>query len=306
MSQTKNENLTFHGKLTFKEFKIYNIFHSRKAQVVMFVVSFFAAFFMWSTLRSTPSSFLDFRLVITSILFGVIGVFMLYTVTNRQARKHFYSESFMKLKQSYTVNKDGIILETERSKANFQWSDVISAHELESLFLVYVAKAKAMVIPKRYFETDQDISKFKSFLTTELESKKVKLSAEGKEVSVNHRLLATMNHVFALITIPVLNFTITFLYWFILKYNSKFLNHHGKQSINFQLSFSMYGTFLFLFWVSFNLLFQDTGSGSSLLITFITVAVGIVMVLFYIITIFVAMVASLLGKEFRYPLTVKF
>jgi uncharacterized Tic20 family protein len=88
------------------------------------------------------------------------------------------------------------------------------------MFLLYVAKAKAIVIPKKYFSSSDDLKTFKS--------------EQVKNVSLFNKVLAGVAHAFALMPIPAFNFSVTFVYWYLLRYKSRFIDYHGRQSLNFQ------------------------------------------------------------------------
>ncbi len=49
-----------------------------------------------------------------------------------------------------------------------------------------------------------------------------------------------ISHVLALIPLPIGNIIATLIYWLIVRRRSDFLDHHGRQSLNFQISFTIY------------------------------------------------------------------
>ncbi|WP_456275110.1 DUF4870 domain-containing protein [Bacillus sp. AK128] len=301
MNRSTDENITFKGTLTFKDFKKYNMFHVRKAMLSMFILSFLLSFLLLSAFIYED---ITLTVLINSFIIGVFGLLFLFSLNHFQTRKLFYSESFLKLQQVYTVNKEGMILETERSKTYYRWSDVTKSYELEEMFLLYVSKAKAMVIPKTYFFTESDIDTFRSFIKIELNDHKTLMRNEKINKNLTEKILAAIPHVIAIIPIPGLNFTITFVYWYFLRYQSKFIDFHGKQSINFQLSLTIYSLTSITVFYTVNFLLRDSGPGS-VLVTILAIACLIAGGLFYVVTIIIALIGSLLGKEFKYPLTIR-
>ncbi|SHN27656.1 YcxB family protein [Gracilibacillus kekensis] len=156
--------LVFGGKLSIKDFEKYTLFHSRKLFIVMFVLVFLLVYVLSNGLVVESLSISTIIDITLAAVFGLVGVVVLYGRLYQIARKNYKSESLMKLFQTYTVDESRIIMETEQSKVTYHWSDVRSIHELNDMFLLYVAVRKAMVIPKKYFNNNEDMETFKLFL----------------------------------------------------------------------------------------------------------------------------------------------
>jgi uncharacterized Tic20 family protein len=145
----------------------------------------------------------------------------------------------------------------------------------------------------------------------------------------NERNTATLTHLSALsqFFIPFGNFIFPILIWSTKKDKSEFVNHHGKQELNFQLSLLMYTLilwaiaipifiFTFLQNMSFttfinenDLSFTDLNLGDNIgIITF-----GIIALLLYgllrVAELFLIIYASIKasnGEKYNYPLTIRF
>ncbi len=94
---------------------------------------------------------------------------------------------------------------------------------------------------------------------------------------------------FAGFVIPLGNIIGPLVVWLVKKEASKFVDFHGKESLNFQISMLIYciiGAILTLVIVGI----------------FILIALGILM----IVTVIVASVKASEGKEYHYPLRIKF
>jgi uncharacterized Tic20 family protein len=145
-------------------------------------------------------------------------------------------------------------------------------------------------------------------------------------ITNHHRNLATFIHLstFSRFLIPLGNFIGPIILWSINKDKSEFVDQHGKQAINFQMSVLLYaliiGTLSIPFFV-FKLIdginfidfhnFYDfhinIGKPSPLL--YITGGLGILAFLGFLIELALIVKASLSardGKTFRYPFTINF
>ncbi len=302
-----DQPLVFSGKLSIDDFEKYNMFHARIAFVAMFLLVFLLTYLFLSDFFSKGLSLPTVWDIIIAVFFGLVGVMVLLLKVYRMARKSYRSESLMKLSQTYTVSESGVMLETDQSNVKYQWSDIRSIHELNDMFLLYVALRKAMVIPKRYFHNTEDLETFKLFLSNRATyTPKANKKKEHNKESAPYKLLAAIPHGIALIPVPIFNFTITIVYWSILKYKSDFISHHGKQAFNFQVSFTIYSILIFGLWLSYELLLPKADMLISLLITFLVIAFIVAGSLFYLVTIIVAIIAALVGKEFKYPISIPF
>ena len=142
----------------------------------------------------------------------------------------------------------------------------------------------------------------------------------------HHKNLATFIHLstFSRFLIPFGNFIGPLVLWSVNKDKSEFVDHHGKQAINFQISVLLYaiiiGTLSVPFFIfklfkgldvidfnGFHNLHINIGEPSPLL--YIGGGLGVLAVLAFIIELALIIKASLSardGKMFNYPLTIKF
>ena len=148
-------------------------------------------------------------------------------------------------------------------------------------------------------------------------------------LTTHHKNLAAIIHLstFSKFFIPLGNFILPLILWTMNKDKSEFVDEHGKQAINFQLSILLYGIaaviiaipiFLYVFAGSFpeELLFNNHNiyidgndiQNASGLIIFGVLAAIIAMTIFIIEIVLVisAMVKANNGEAYKYPLTINF
>lgn len=142
----------------------------------------------------------------------------------------------------------------------------------------------------------------------------------------HHKNIATFIHLstFSRFIIPFGNFIGPIILWVANKEKSEFVDKHGKQAINFQISILLYALILgtisipfFIFkvfngidFIDFNGFYDfhiNIGRPSPLL--YITGGIGILAFLGFLIELALIVRASLSardGKEYQYPLTINF
>jgi len=125
------------------------------------------------------------------------------------------------------------------------------------------------------------------------------------EVSSGDRNMAMLCHLisFVGIVLPFGNILGPLVVWLTQRENSSFVDEHGKESINFQLSLMVYsfvGVLLLI--VSAILIIVVIG-------IFILIIVGLLILAFFVFSFVVVIVASVRasnGEMYRYPLSIRF
>jgi uncharacterized Tic20 family protein len=116
-------------------------------------------------------------------------------------------------------------------------------------------------------------------------------AAQVQALLPKHKTLGAFCHLSALscwLGIPFGNIVAPLILWLLGKNESEFVNAQGKESLNFQLSISIYAFFSFF-----------------LMFILIGIPILIVLALLQIITVLIASVQASEGKSFRYPVTMR-
>ncbi|WP_229736697.1 DUF4870 domain-containing protein [Bizionia arctica] len=153
-----------------------------------------------------------------------------------------------------------------------------------------------------------------------------KLLYAFKMIDTNQRNIATFIHLstFSRFIFPLGNFIGPIVLWVANKDKSDFIDSHGKQALNFQLSILLYAIllgmltipfFVFNFFDGFNFLDIDAFNSIHISLTkpspllYITGGLGFVAVIGFILELVFIVKASLAAKEgqdYKYPLTINF
>lgn len=127
--------------------------------------------------------------------------------------------------------------------------------------------------------------------------------------------------------IPFGNFIFPLLIWSSKKSESKFVDTHGKQALNFQLSILLYTVIFmavaiptFILWlvnqlqavnfdennININSLLTNQNISGIIILGFVAVLLAVIIKLFEFFLIIYAAFKAANGEEFSYPLTIKF
>jgi hypothetical protein len=176
--------LSVSGTLTSKEYKKFSSFHTGK-WIIWFVISTYILFFsLLSYLLYNPGDIFNFGemaslLFVSSTLSVLISLlFFLYAkgVIRIKAGREYKSDHLIKNEITYTFSEDGINQKRGRSINYIEWNQIVSIKEYPPMFLIYVSKNKAMVVPKRFFECDEERKLFKKIIKENVTSEKNKIT----------------------------------------------------------------------------------------------------------------------------------
>lgn len=80
----------------------------------------------------------------------------------------------MRSEITYIFGDDGIHQKRINSNSYYDWDDIRSIYEYRDMYLLYVSKYNAIILPKRFFETENKRDLFKKVVCDNVATQKVK------------------------------------------------------------------------------------------------------------------------------------
>jgi O-antigen ligase len=114
-------------------------------------------------------AFLAF-IVLPPIVFLILAIFLYLLVV----RPYLRARAFVRQTQGdqssirYTFSQAGIDVRGAHSETLFQWAAVGRAKQTAHLFVLYLSKSSAIVVPKRCFASIEEISSFQNLVKTNI------------------------------------------------------------------------------------------------------------------------------------------
>ncbi|OIJ14539.1 hypothetical protein BKP35_06590 [Anaerobacillus arseniciselenatis] len=160
------------GQLTYEEFKQYSEYHTKKILMRYFISVFLIMFIaIYITMFEEFGWFLTVALPLSITYIGFVFLKFILKMINK---RHYDQNPMLKQKMKYVISTKTIRLNSEQLQSKYSWEEIRSTIEYRDMFLLYVTKTSALILPKRYFQTKEDISQFKALLQDRLEAKKLK------------------------------------------------------------------------------------------------------------------------------------
>jgi predicted membrane protein len=159
------ESVHISGKLTLEDFIKYNHYHLKNILKIYFVFCFIILFFVFQIPMSGDVLLIILIAGIPSLLLSSLLYYFAKRLRKHLAVKEYKSDQLIKQKISYTFNRDSVIQHVRQSRSQYEWDDFLKAREHKEIFLLYLSKNKALVLPKRFFQTEAHMRQFKELVS---------------------------------------------------------------------------------------------------------------------------------------------
>lgn len=180
MSYTKqpaSQEVVATGMLTFKEFRKYNEIHSENYMKWASLIAFLA----FSLIIGIPADNEEglFMALLVVVIVALPGTLLIYFILRLaiyiRAKQEFKSNPGLYKDLTYHFSPEGIRLEQGRSVVYHEWSQILSVRETPAMFILFISKNRAIVAPKRFFSSEEDIRQFQKLLGRYIDRWKIKI-----------------------------------------------------------------------------------------------------------------------------------
>lgn len=180
-SDLSSDTLSLSGYITKKDFINHNRYHFTRFNRILFIFSFLTfisifLFYTWNLEENTD--FRIFTLILgTSIALIVSSLGFLWgkLVHRIRAANEYKSDQLIKSEISLILSPQEIEQKIRRSTNYYPWSEIIAAYEHKDMFRLYISKNKAILIPKTFFTSQDEMEQLKELVNKNMEKGKIKL-----------------------------------------------------------------------------------------------------------------------------------
>ncbi|WP_010191606.1 YcxB family protein [Bacillus sp. m3-13] len=168
------EEVSVSGLISQEMYQTYNVYHTKKQlRILSIIVSIAYACFTYIFM----DSHILFSIVFIPIMWGILTAILPLAIKKRAA-KEYKSDTLIKSEISITINEDGIHQKVRRSETYFEWDDIITIKEYDEMFLFYVSKNKAVILPKKFLFKG-DLQRLRRIIYNNAMSQKVRLKEKA-------------------------------------------------------------------------------------------------------------------------------
>jgi hypothetical protein len=101
----------------------------------------------------------------------VIFVYFLSAATYRQLRDEFTVRRYFRDPVTYVFTPETIGMVGTGLSSTVAWSNLVRVRETASLFLLYIGPKGAVIVPKRFFQSPEEIEKWRQLVASSVDPK---------------------------------------------------------------------------------------------------------------------------------------
>jgi hypothetical protein len=165
--------VTVSGYLSIRDYKEYNLLHSRLNNFFVRFVFYFLIFF-GTTLVVTKinNNELSINSIVIFILSGlgvsILAVSLVVSIRNIKLKRIFQSDKFINKEYIYNFGDNGMEINSESSNSFIEWSEIYKIKENNKLIVIYIGKNRGMVLPKTFFKNEEELNQLKEIMRNKL------------------------------------------------------------------------------------------------------------------------------------------
>lgn len=171
----EQETMSIRIRLTADDYAEFNRYHGRWQMAFLFFF-YWVIFVVIAAMNGGPNDAGRLAVIIPAglLLSGVLIVIHLWSIKVK-TRKRFWDDKLAQEEQQLELTETGIRHSTGETSLNAAWSDIYKAAETRNTIILYLARNKAIVIPKR--DIDGEWPRLKQMLHGQLPTGKLHLKS---------------------------------------------------------------------------------------------------------------------------------
>ncbi|EME73203.1 YcxB family protein [Bacillus sonorensis] len=168
------------GKFTLQDMRSFFFYWLQKYALLYFIFIFLLFVWVFSVDERLPITVYHsetLELLLNGLLIIVLSMILTLLLIGFfyiRMQIGFRKNERLKRKRTYTINPQGIQIQSKNSDTLFQWHEVTAVTEYKRLFLMKTSSSQLILIPKRYFTFENELHSFRQLVTEYGQAKKVK------------------------------------------------------------------------------------------------------------------------------------
>lgn len=158
--------ISFRGKLSCEDYRKYNAYHFKRRYIIISIIlfSFYFIVFTGAMINRLINIYVFIYIALISLAFSLLTTAFIILIGNKKVKKLYNSSPRIKIESIYKTIFKGILVKTDQGTRLFKWRDMHKAVEKRGLIILYISSVQALIIPREYFENDQDFLDFKDIV----------------------------------------------------------------------------------------------------------------------------------------------
>lgn len=109
------------------------------------------------------------------VLICSVFEFLPYLIMYLAYRNNYKKSKSIRAMQCYEVSRESLVISSEEASTTIKWHELFKIQEFKRCFLIYQSSAKILILPKRCFESQEQLEEFRNILKGCVQREKLKL-----------------------------------------------------------------------------------------------------------------------------------
>ncbi|MEC1737751.1 YcxB family protein [Bacillus mojavensis] len=167
------------GAISLQDMRCYFLYRQRISALFSFIYIFLLSLLVYS-LYGFPFTVYDSEtleviyngifIAILSLIFTLLLIAFHYT----RLRTSYKNNTRLKRKRTYTMNRQGIQIQSKNDVTLFEWDEIRAVAEYKHLFSIKTSSHQVILVPKRFFVFENELHSFRQLVKEHVRAKKGK------------------------------------------------------------------------------------------------------------------------------------
>ncbi|WP_082234481.1 YcxB family protein [Halobacillus massiliensis] len=170
-----NQKLEVSGVLTKGDYRKHSNYSRKKIKNIYFIGTLILFFIVIFQSLQGPLLFVAGLTMIIALLLAMIMSFFFSGMISLRATRDYKSDPVSQKEIQYIFRPGNIKQKLQNATRDYKWTDITAAYEQEEMFQLYVAKNHAMILPKRFFASEEEVEHLRQLIEKHVTTTKVDL-----------------------------------------------------------------------------------------------------------------------------------
>ncbi|MDO7906324.1 YcxB family protein [Paenibacillus sp. JX-17] len=166
--------ITLDTQLRAEDVQEYNLSYSLKSVYILTGIGFVVYFILMFVISNIKGRVNLPVILAVDIAISAALLFYSRSSISRKSKKAFASDPLIQLPSKYRIRDEGLDYENESGSGHVDWEQIYKAGETRNLLLVFISSNRTLILPKRSFQSDGDITAYRKLMKQHLEPGKVR------------------------------------------------------------------------------------------------------------------------------------
>lgn len=165
MNQNEKNEIVAKGELTFSQYIKYNFYHQRTYLAICTVIGFLFFMFFYNSFNIIGIDSFSIEIFMLTLVTTLLYIILVVAISFFRISREFKSDQLIKSEITYTISSNEINQVSKRFNSHYKWDDFIKMKVHKDMFLLYLSRNKAIILPGNFFKSDNDIQLFMKYLS---------------------------------------------------------------------------------------------------------------------------------------------